>query len=95
MEERIASMQTQLRTLKARHQKREVRRKREATQLTRKNELRRKLLVGAVILERVAQGEISEGQFLKWLDSALKEPADRKLFNLQVGEPLRASKSST
>jgi hypothetical protein len=82
MEERIASMEQQLRSLKERHNKAEAKRKRDEAQQARKNEARRKLLAGTVVLEKVERGEITEAQFRKWLDSALREPDDRALFQL-------------
>jgi hypothetical protein len=82
MEERIASMEQQLKTLKERHQKAETKRKRDEAQLARKNDARRKVLVGTVVLEKVERGEINDAQFRKWLDGALTEPDDRALFNL-------------
>jgi len=82
MEDRIASMEQQLKALKERHQKSEAKRKRDEAQQARKSEARRKVLAGTVVLEKVERGEINEAQFRKWLDSALSEPADRALFNL-------------
>jgi large subunit ribosomal protein L7/L12 len=82
MEERIASMEQQLKTLRERHQKAEAKRKREETQQAKKDEARRKMLAGALVLEKVDRGEINEGQFRKWLDSALTLPEDRALFKL-------------
>jgi hypothetical protein len=82
MEERIATMEQELRVLKERHQKSEARRKREEAQQAKKDEARRKLLAGTVVLEKLDQGEISAAQFRQWLDSALTQPDDRALFNL-------------
>lgn len=82
MEERIASMEQQLKALKERHQKAESRRKREEAQQARKDEARRRVVAGTVVLEKVERGEIAEAQFRKWLDSALTEAEDRALFKL-------------
>ena len=82
MEERIADAEQRLRTLKERHQKAETKRKRDEAQQTRKNDARRKVLAGTVVLEKVERGEITEAQFRKWLESALTEPDDRALFDL-------------
>jgi hypothetical protein len=82
MEERIASLEQQLKALKERHQKAEARRKRDEAQKAKKNEARRKVLAGTVVLEKVERGEIAEVQFRKWLDSAPTETEDRALFNL-------------
>jgi hypothetical protein len=82
MEERIADAEQRLRGLKERHQRAETKRKRDEAQQTRKNEARRKVLAGTVVLEKVERGEITEAQFRKWLESALTEPGDRALFDL-------------
>lgn len=82
MEERIVAAEQNLRNLKERHQKAETKRKRDEAQQTKKNEARRKILAGTVVLEKVERGEITESQFRKWLESALTEPDDRALFDL-------------
>jgi hypothetical protein len=82
MEERIATAEQMLRTLKERHQKAETKRKREEAQQAKENDARRKVLAGTMVLEKVERGEITEAQFRKWLDGALTEPKDRALFNL-------------
>jgi len=82
MEERIESMEEELRALKERHRKAQTKRKRDEAQQAKKDDSRRKTLAGAVVLQKVDSGEISEAQFQKWLDSGLTEAADRALFNL-------------
>jgi hypothetical protein len=82
MEERIASMEQQLKALKERHQKAETKRKRDEAQKAKRDQARRKVLAGSVVLEKVERGEIAEAQFRKWLDSGLTEAEDRALFNL-------------
>jgi hypothetical protein len=83
MEERIAAAEEQLRRLKARHNEAEAKRKRESVRQAKKDEARRKLLVGAAVLERVDRGDIADAQFRAWMDAALVQPEDRALFNLQ------------
>jgi hypothetical protein len=75
-------MEQQLKVLKERHQKAEAKRKREQAQQAKKDEARRKLLAGTVVLEKVERGEIPEAQFRKWLDGELTEAEDRALFKL-------------
>jgi hypothetical protein len=82
MEERIATMQQRLKRMKERQHKAEAKRKREEAQRAKKNDTRRKLLAGTVVLEKVDLGEITEAQFRRWLDSVLTQPEDRALFNL-------------
>jgi hypothetical protein len=81
-EARIATMEQQLKALRERHRKAESKRKREEVQRAKKDDARRKLLAGAVVLEKVDRGEINEALFRKWLDSVLTQQEDRALFNL-------------
>ena len=83
MQERIATAEERLRRLKERHQQAEAKRKRNEVQQARKDDLRRKLIVGSVVLQRVQSGELPDAQFRKWLEAALTRPEDRALFNLQ------------
>jgi len=82
MEERIATLKKQLKTLQGQHVKSEAKRKREEAQRAKKDDTRRKLLAGTVVLEKVARGEIEEAQFREWLNGALTQREDRALFNL-------------
>ena len=82
MEERIATLKKQLKTLQGQHVKLEAKRKREEAQRAKKDDTRRKLLAGTVVLEKVARGKIEEAQFCEWLNGALTQREDRALFNL-------------
>lgn len=82
MQERIASMEQELKALKERHQEAEIKRKRDEAQQAKKDDVRRKLLAGTVFLGVVERGEITQAQFRQWLDSALTQPRDRQLFDL-------------
>ena len=48
----------------------------------RRDDTRRQILAGAIVLARVEQGQISESEFRGWLDTALTRPDDRALFEL-------------
>ena len=48
----------------------------------RKRETRRKILAGAMALDRVARGEVSEQRFQADMDRFLDQPRDRALFGL-------------
>jgi hypothetical protein len=82
MEERIATLKQQLKALQGQHVKSEAKRKREEAQRAKKDDTRRKLLAGTVVLEKVARGEIEEAQFREWLNGVLTQTEDRALFNL-------------
>jgi len=92
MEERIAEAQEKLRRLKARHTEAETKRKREGAQQAKKDDARRKVLVGTVVLARVERGELADSQLRAWMDAALTQPDDRRLFKLQ-GERAGVQKS--
>ena len=82
MKDRIAILKQQLKTLQSQHVKSEAKRKREEAQRAKKDDTRRKLLAGTVVLEKVARGEIEEAQFREWLNGVLTQREDRALFKL-------------
>jgi hypothetical protein len=45
--------------------------------------MRRKILVGAIVLAKVEQGVIQESVLRSWLDAALTREDDRALFGLK------------
>jgi hypothetical protein len=45
---------------------------------------RRKILVGAIVLAKVEQGELDAGLLRGWLDAALTRDDDRRLFGFEV-----------
>ena len=78
----IAQLEERLRQLKAREQAVEARRRTLESRRQRKDDTRRKILVGAVVLARVERGEIPELELRRWLDQALVRQDDRGLFGL-------------
>ena len=52
------------------------------SQEERKRETRRKILVGAMVLDRVARGDLSEKLFKADMDRFLERDQDRALFDL-------------
>ena len=78
----IAQLEERLRQLKAREQAVEARRRTLESRRQRKDDTRRKILVGAVVLARVERGEIAETELRRWLDQALVRQDDRGLFGL-------------
>jgi hypothetical protein len=81
-EQRIAAIELRLRQLKAQQQRVEARRRHLASRLARKEDTRRKILIGAVVLAKVEQGVIEEAQLKRWLEGALTRSDDRALFGL-------------
>ena len=80
--ERIAALEEKLKQLKVRQQRKEARERSIATRRTRAQELRRKILVGAVVLAKVEANEFDEAVLKHWLDGTLTREDDRKLFGL-------------
>jgi len=48
----------------------------------RKNETRRKILLGGLILKMVKEGKLTQSQLTQWLESGIKAERDRALFGL-------------
>jgi hypothetical protein len=82
---RIDTLEQRLRELKARHQRSEARRRTVESRRDRREETRRKILVGAIVLAKVEQGFLEEQVLRKWLDGALTREDDRALFRLDRG----------
>ena len=53
-----------------------------AAQEARKRDTHRKILAGAMTLDRVARGEVSEQRFLEDMDRFLDKDRDRAVFDL-------------
>ena len=82
--DRIVQLEEKLRQLKAREQAVDARRRILESRRKRKDDTRRKILVGAVVLAKVEQGELDSGQLRRWLDSVLTRADDRGLFGLRT-----------
>ena len=82
--ERIAALEAKLKQLKVVQQRKEARARGVEARRTRREEMRRKFLVGAVVLARVETGEIEESTLKQWMRPALTKPEDRQLFGLDA-----------
>jgi hypothetical protein len=82
--ERIAALEAKLKQLKVVQQRKEARARTVEGRRTRREELRRKILVGAIVLAKVEAGEIEERTLKDWLDPAITRPEDRALFGLET-----------
>lgn len=82
LDERISALEGRLKQLKARQQQVETRRRAIQSRQARKADTRRKILVGAIVLERVERGELAKDELRAWLDAALTRAEDRALFEL-------------
>lgn len=82
LDERIATLQDRLQQLKAKQQRIAARQRALESRRGRKADTRRKILVGAIVLAKLDQGEFNKAQLHRWLDEALTRPDDRALFDL-------------
>ena len=82
--DRIDALEQRLKTLKTQQQRMETRNRAAKARRDRRGELRKKILVGAVVLAKVERGEIEEAVLLGWMEGALTRAEDRALFGLAV-----------
>jgi hypothetical protein len=82
--DRIQSLADKLKQLQAQQTKAESRQRTKVARRSRKDDLRRKILAGAVALSSVEDGRLSKSDFYAWLDKALESPEDRALFDLGI-----------
>jgi len=82
LDERITTLEARLEQLKAQQVRAASRQRALEVRRSRKNEVRRKILVGAIVLDRVERGKFSKAELLAWLDEGLVRPEDRALFDL-------------
>jgi hypothetical protein len=84
VDERIQALEAKLKQLKVQHQRQEARARTVAAKRARGEELRRKILAGAVLLSKVEAGEFEEAVLKGWMEKALTRAEDRTLFGLDV-----------
>jgi hypothetical protein len=82
IDERITTLEVRLKQLKAQQVRAASRQRALEVRRSRKNEVRRKILVGAIVLDRVEREKFSKAELLAWLDEGLARPEDRALFGL-------------
>lgn len=82
LDERIAGLEQKLRQLKVRQQRATARAAALASSRARKDDTRRKILAGAILLAKVEAGDFDPRTFKRWVDKALTREDDRKLFGL-------------
>ena len=88
LEERIETLKDRLNQLKTRQARIEARKKALLTRRSRKDDTRRKILAGAILLPKVEDGDFDLRTFKRWLDKALTRKDDRALFGLTSAQPL-------
>lgn len=82
LDERIVALEARLKNLKAEQQRIAARQRALEVKRARKEDTRRKILIGAIVMARIEQGRFQEADLRAWLDEALTRPDDRSLFEL-------------
>lgn len=82
--ERIQALELKLKQLRVQQQRKEAKARSVALHRTRREEMRRKFLVGAIILAKVEDGSLEEKILKEWLHPAITKPEDRALFGLPL-----------
>lgn len=92
LDEQISTLQQKLSLLKLRQQRLDARRHAGAALRQRKDDTRRKILLGGLILDKMREGTLQGTVVESWLAQGLTRDADRALFDLP---PLAAVDTAT
>ena len=84
LDEKIAAAELKVKQLKTRQRQLQARKRSITTKNQRSQDVRRKILVGAIVMAKVEAGEIDRAQYRHWLDQAIARSEDRELFELPV-----------
>lgn len=82
IEERIKAQEEKLKQLKALKQKQEAQKRAAEAKKSRADDTRRKILIGAMMLEQMEKNEATKASVISKLDTFLTRPDDRELFEL-------------
>ncbi len=82
LEKKIEAQLEKLKQLKARKQAIEAREKSKQKEQERKDDTRRKILLGSYLIKKMNDNEVNREKILAELNEYLIEDRDRKLFNL-------------
>jgi hypothetical protein len=82
LEKKIEAQLEKLKQLKARKQAIEARERSKQKEQERKDDTRRKILLGSYVIKKMQTNEANKAKVLAELDDYLTEDRDRKLFNL-------------
>jgi len=78
--ERISTLESRLKQLTARQSAAEARKRTTAQRRQRRDDVRRNILVGTIVLEKVASGEFEKAKLWAWLRAGVKREEDLRLF---------------
>ena len=82
IEKKIEAQLEKLKQLKAQKQAIEAREKTKQKEQERRDDTRRKILLGSYLIKKMNANEANKDKILSELDDYLKEERDRKLFGL-------------
>lgn len=82
LNDKIQKQQERLKQLKAQKQALEAKEKKRVAEQQRKEDTRKKILLGAYLLKKMEESEANRQRILAELDEYLIEPRDRALFGL-------------
>ena len=88
LDERISGLEEKLKQLKTRQARLDARKRALASRQERKNDTRRKILLGATVLARIDRGELDQATVNAWLAQSLTRAEDRALFGLTPTPPV-------
>lgn len=82
LDQKIEQQTDKLKQLKAQKQAIEAREKKRQSEQQRKDETRKKILLGSYLLKKMSENEYENKKILDDLNEYLTEDRDKKLFNL-------------
>jgi hypothetical protein len=83
IEDRIKAAEERLKKLKLKNARAKARARTAQSRTARREDTRRKFLVGAVVLARVERGLLEESVLREWMGENLERAEDRELFQLR------------
>ena len=86
LEDKIAAAEAKVKQLEVRQRQIDARKRSLAAKNERSKDVRRKILVGAIVLAKVEAGEISKEDLHRWMEPKLSRADDRALFDLPVSD---------
>lgn len=82
IDDRILALETRLKEAKAKRARAEAKKRAAERALSRQQDTRRKILIGAVVLGMTDRGEMAVDALMTMLDGHLSRDDDRALFDL-------------
>lgn len=94
VEEQIKAAEDKLKQLKAKAQKIEAQKRARLSKQERTNDTRRKILLGALVLDGMNRDADTKTRWIAKLEKSLSRDADRALFDLPAKSPVAAAPAS-